>query len=127
MILVDTSVWVDYLRAADAHLSVLLARNEVCCHPWVVGEIACRHLRNRTEILGGLQRLPQLTPAREHEVLYLIERRGLMGRGMGYIDAHLATAALAQGCRLWTRDKRLIGAVTELGVLYSAPQVQGSA
>lgn len=46
--------------------------------------------------------------AQEQEVLLFIERHGLMGRGIGYIDAHLlAATALTEGARLWTRDKRL--------------------
>ena len=42
-----------------------------------------------------------------------------MGKGMGYVDAHLVAAALAQGARFWTRDRRLIAAIAGLGVLYS--------
>jgi hypothetical protein len=32
------------------------------------------------------------------------------------------TAALAQGMRFWTRDKRLMAAIAGMGVLYSPPQ-----
>jgi hypothetical protein len=41
-------------------------------------------------------------------VLIFIERHGLHGRGLGYVDLHLLTSvALTPGARLWTRDTRL--------------------
>ncbi|WP_425356685.1 hypothetical protein [methane-oxidizing endosymbiont of Gigantopelta aegis] len=40
MILVDTSVWVDFLRAGDLHVSHLLEASSVCMHPMVIGELA---------------------------------------------------------------------------------------
>jgi predicted nucleic acid-binding protein len=46
--------------------------------------------------------------ATDDEVLFFIERQELMGRGIGYVDAHLlAAVALAGSAQLWTRDKRL--------------------
>ena len=40
MILVDTSVWVDHLRAADRALMRLLEAGEIVTHPFVIGELA---------------------------------------------------------------------------------------
>ena len=51
MTLVDTSVWVDHLRAGDERLMALLNRSEVLAHPFVIGELACGSLRNRSEVL----------------------------------------------------------------------------
>ena len=59
MILVDTSVWIDHLRASDAELIALLNRSQVLMHPFVLGELACGNLRNRTEVLALLKDLPQ--------------------------------------------------------------------
>ena len=47
MILVDTSVWVDHLRAGDAQLAVLLERSAVIMHAMVLGELACGNLKDR--------------------------------------------------------------------------------
>ena len=108
MILVDTLVWIDHLRGVETRLSPLLYDNQVLVHPMVVGELACGDLRNRAEVLSLLSGLPSAPVAADSEVLTLIERRRLMGRGIGYIDAHLlAAAALASPCRLWTSDRRL--------------------
>jgi predicted nucleic acid-binding protein len=40
MILVDTAVWVDHLRNGNDALSGLLVKDEVVCHPMVIGELA---------------------------------------------------------------------------------------
>jgi hypothetical protein len=46
--------------------------------------------------------------AGDDEVLYFIEERALMGRGIGYVDAHLlAATALNAPARLWTDDRAL--------------------
>jgi len=48
-----------------------------------------------------------------------IERRSLMGRGIGLVDVHLlASASLAAPARLWTRDRRLATVVTTLDFLW---------
>jgi predicted nucleic acid-binding protein len=45
VILVDTSVWIDHLRAGDAKLASLLDTGQVLAHPFVTGEIALGQLR----------------------------------------------------------------------------------
>lgn len=58
MILVDTSVWVDHLRAGVEDLAALLNNSQVLMHPFVLGELACGNLRNRDELLVLLKDLP---------------------------------------------------------------------
>ena len=59
MVLVDTSVWVEHLRQGTVGLDDLLLEGRVVCHPFIVGELACGNLRNRSEILALLQALPR--------------------------------------------------------------------
>jgi predicted nucleic acid-binding protein len=114
--LVDTSIWVDHLRAADRQLSAMLIDEAVLCHPFVVGELACGALRQRREILELLGHLPQ-APAVEHdEVLTFVEAHGLAGSGLGWIDIHLLASATLAGTRVWTRDRRLANAARRLGI-----------
>ena len=109
MILVDTSVWIDHFRATDEVLVALLSEGRVLTHPMVVGELALGNLHNRREVLGLLDRLPKAPVATDDEALLFIERRELMGRGIGYVDAHLlAATALAESGLLWTTDRRLL-------------------
>ena len=120
MILVDTSVWVDHLRNGDATLAGELDRGTVVIHPFVVGELACGNLHNRGVVLELLQRLPTAPVATHPEVLAFIEARDLMGRGIGYVDAHLlAATALGADMRLWSRDKRLAEVARTLGVAFA--------
>jgi predicted nucleic acid-binding protein len=121
MILVDTSVWVDHLRAGDAGLAVLLQRGLVCGHSFVIGELALGNLRQRVDILSLLRDLPPAVVARDSEVLGFIEAHGLAGCGIGYVDAHLlASVRLTLGGKLWTRDKRLLSVAERLGLAFAA-------
>ncbi len=71
------------------------------------------------EVLTLLGNLPEVTVATHDDVLFFIERHRLMGRGIGYVDTHLlSAAALSEPTRLWTRDKRLMNAATDLNVAY---------
>jgi len=115
VILVDTSVWIDHLRTVDETLVRALDEGEVVTHPFVIGELACGNIRNRSEIMRLLEDLPRAREATHEEVLAMVERRHLMGAGIGYVDAHLlAAAALTPSTSLWTRDRRLSGAARRL-------------
>jgi len=117
VILVDTSVWIDHLRVGDEELVNLLNGTRVLSHPFVIGELACGNLRSRARVLALLADLPRVATATDAEVLFFIERYELMGRGIGYVDAHLlAAASLDSPTRLWTRDKRLDAVAVELGL-----------
>ncbi|MDX6379493.1 MAG: hypothetical protein QOI57_517 [Rubrobacteraceae bacterium] len=119
MILVDTSVWIDHLRSGEPALATALEGGRVLMHPFVLGELACGTLKNRSEVLRLLGDLPAAPTAADPEALGFIERRALMGRGIGYIDVHLlASAALAGVGRLWTRDRRLAAVAAELELAF---------
>jgi len=119
MILVDTSVWIDHLRAGDERLANLLNSSQVIAHPFVIGELACGNLNKRTNVLRLLNDLPQAPVASQEEVFYFIERNKLMGQGIGYIDAHiLASTALADAALIWTRDKRLHNIAKKLKLAF---------
>jgi len=106
MILVDTSVWVDHFRRREPALERLLEAGRVLIHPFVIGELACGNMKHRGNILSLLRDLPAANVSTDDEALLYIEKRTLMGRGIGYIDVHLlAASSLTAGANLWTRDK----------------------
>lgn len=107
MILVDTSVWVEHLRAGSARLQALLHDDLVLCHQFVIGELACGYLRKRGQLLGLLAAVPEARLAEHHEVLHLLDSARLYGRGLGWVDLHLLASALISGCALWTLDRPL--------------------
>ena len=127
MILADTSVWVNHLRANDKALAALLDAGMVVAHPFVIGELALGSLRQREIVLKALADLPHASVATDAEVLHFIDQHGLSGRGIGYIDAHLLAAAqLTAGTELWTNDKRLNGVAVQLGLAITLPRHRGS-
>jgi predicted nucleic acid-binding protein len=120
MILVDTSVWIDHLRAGNRKLQSLLEDAEILAHPFVVGELACGTLRNREEVLTLLQTLPEAQAAEHEEVLGVVERERLYGRGLGWIDVHLLASARLSGATLWTHDRRLAKIASALNLAFEA-------
>ncbi|MEQ8484662.1 MAG: type II toxin-antitoxin system VapC family toxin [Pseudomonadales bacterium] len=119
MILVDTSIWVDHLRRSDARLVRALNNAQVLTHPFVIGELACGNLKQRATVLALLRDLPRSSHASEDEVLFFIDQHELMGRGIGYVDAHLLAATTLSGpAGLWTRDRRLGAIAEQLGLAH---------
>ena len=118
MVLVDTSVWVAHLRKGGIGLEALLNEGSVVCHSFIIGELACGNLRNRSEILSLLQTLPLAAHAEHEEVMQFIEDHRLMGKGLGYVDMHLLASALLTRVSLWTLDRRLREVSSALKLRY---------
>jgi predicted nucleic acid-binding protein len=117
MILVDTSVWIDHLHAADAALARQLEVDQVVTHPFVIAELAAGSLARRGAVIAALSGLRRLPMAAHAEVMALIKANRLGGRGLGVVDLHLLAACrLSPGVRLWTRDERLSAAAGGLGL-----------
>lgn len=117
MILPDTSIWIDHLKASNPALQKRLDDDNVFCHPFVIGELSLGNIANRKRIFAALRRLPLPELATNRQVLSMIEQHAMHGRGIGLIDAHLlASVLLTPEAKLWTRDKRLRAIAAELGV-----------
>jgi hypothetical protein len=116
MVLVDTSVWVHHFRNDEPRLRHLLEHGQVLVHPFVVGELACGRLRDRAEVLDLLGRLDPAARASDDEAMELVEAKGLMGAGIGWVDVHLVASCLLSRARLWTNDKALSRVANRLGL-----------
>ncbi|MEI9905860.1 MAG: type II toxin-antitoxin system VapC family toxin [Asticcacaulis sp.] len=115
MVLADTSVWVDYLRRPNDRLLQAMQDRQILSHPFVIGELALGGHRVSMSLL--LRKVTPATRASDEEVLALIHNRGLVGRGIGYVDAHLlASALLTPDAGLWTLDGKLHKVAFEAGV-----------
>ena len=121
MVLIDSSVWVDFLQSgSQPQLVQLLGLQHVLMHEMVLGEVAMGSKQQRENALELLPFLPMARVASHLEVMALVDRHHLYGRGVGYVDVHLLTAAVLQpGTRLWTIDKRLQAAAEQLGVAFT--------
>jgi predicted nucleic acid-binding protein len=118
MILVDTSVWIDHLRRGDRQLTMLLEADDVVCHPFVIGELACGSLARRHAILELLHALPRTRQADHDEILAFIDDQHLHGSGLGLIDAHILWASLNEAHVLCTRDAPLRRIAVRLGIAF---------
>ena len=118
MVLVDTSIWISYLREGNFQLSHLLNEGMVACHPFVIVELACGKLKNRNEILPLLKLLPLAEIVEHDEILEFIENYKLMGEGIGFIDVNLLASAMLTNIPLWTFDKKLTSLSVRLRINY---------
>ena len=117
MILADTSIWIDHLRAGNLQLQQLLGQGQVVIHPLVIGELALGSFKERSKALTLLDLLPQVRVAQLSEVRHTIEARRLYNLGIGLTDAHLiASIFINPPTLLWTRDKRLRKAAEALRI-----------
>ena len=119
MILVDTSVWISHFRQGNSRLQKLLHEGNVVSHPFIIGELACGNLRNRTEILSLMQSLPMLNVVEHEELLLFIEHNKMMGTGLGFVDVHLMAAAILASIPLWTLDKKFKQSCARLNIDFS--------
>ena len=103
-----------------SRLADLVGAGKVLMHSMIIGELACGNLSDRQKRLSAWRRFPMISEAAHQEVLSIIESRQLMGRGIGFVDAHLLCAVLnREGALLWTRDSSLRRVAGEFGVAFS--------
>jgi predicted nucleic acid-binding protein len=107
MVLVDTSVWIDFLRQGNPKLEELLNDGEVVTHPLVIGELHVGNISKRKQFLSLLGDLPMIGECSHDEVLFFIEENKFHGKGIGYSDAQILCSAIVHETALWTLDKRL--------------------
>lgn len=85
-------------------------------HPFILGELVLGGLSPQAEELFA--RLPSAFRVPHDEVLDFVRHRRLMRRGIGWVDAHLLASALASSAVLWSIDKKLTEAATDLEVAF---------
>ncbi|MBN1675317.1 MAG: PIN domain-containing protein [Kiritimatiellae bacterium] len=119
MVLVDTSVWVNHLRAGNPALRTLLHDVQVVCHPFILGELACGGITNRRQVLALLEALPSSPVITHEEFMHFVESHLLMGRGIGFVDVHLLASARLSRVQLWTEDAKLKKVARALDLSYA--------
>ncbi len=118
MVLVDTSVWIEYFRKGHTRLEELLNKTDVAIHPFIIGELACGTIKNRKEILNLLQTLDSSPEISLQEILHFIELNKLQGKGIGFVDVHLLASSLLSDFKLWTNDKKLHDIAQKIGIAF---------
>lgn len=118
MVLVDTSVWIEFFRKGNPRLEGLLNEANVAIHPFIIGELACGNIKNRKEILNLLQTLDTSQEISLQELLHFIEINKLQGKGIGFTDVHILASSLLADYMLWTNDKKLHSIAQRMGIAY---------
>jgi predicted nucleic acid-binding protein len=123
MVLVDTSIWINYLRGHKdtKPLSELLLENQVTCHQWILGELLLGHLGpRRKQIINDIDLLPKLQEYPFKEIRDFVEKEALHGKGLSFVDVQLLYACLVEDHLLWTDDRQLYLAATHYGKAFKA-------
>lgn len=108
------------MRNPNLEFAENLSSKNVLMHTMVMGELACGNIRDRAQQLLDWVDMPTAARVTDEEVLAQIESGRLMGRGIGFIDAHLLCSVLEyDDVLLWTRDRRLKKIAEEFGVAFS--------
>jgi len=119
VVLVDTSVWIDFLQGKQPAqpLTQLLLKSEVLCHPWILGELIMGSLPSRrAQILAEIEILPRLPEFSLDAIRDFVEKESLFNKGLSYVDGQLLYSSLLHNCLLWTHDKALCRAAERFGI-----------
>jgi predicted nucleic acid-binding protein len=114
--LVDTSIWADHIGKPVPRLTELLLQEKVLGHLFVLGEILLGNLKDRNSFAVEYKDLVMAEKAEDDEVLKMIAEQKLFGTGIGFVDAQLLASAFLTGCKLLTRDKKLVAVAHQIGV-----------
>lgn len=113
-IVVDTSVWIEFLRGKQPYHSRLrgiLERGDVVAFEPVFGELL-QGARGAREI-ELIQRLYENLPKKEQTGIFvsggvLSSQKQFFSKGVGIIDAAIAAFAFEHKLKVWTLDKKLL-------------------
>ena len=117
MIIIDTSVWVNFLKGDEGLKPLfknILEKNHVIALSAVFGELlqGLRNERERTIIQGFWYNLPKVN---EKDLFIkaglMSNRHGLHSKGVGLIDCYILAAALDNNAEIWSLDKKLNRAI----------------
>ncbi len=120
MTVVDTSVWIEYLRGnkqvSDILIKMLNSR-KVMAISAVFGELlqGVQNTRERAVVSGFWENLPKQT---EEDIFIKAGRLSnefkLINQGVGLIDCYILAFAMHYDCELWTLDKKLLKAMDRI-------------
>jgi predicted nucleic acid-binding protein len=115
MILVDTSVWIAYFRAADRHLTihmqVLLEEDQVALAvPIKIEILSGSPAREWTRLRRVLEALPLIIPSNStwERMEGWIEKAVAKGERFGMADLLIAALAVDWGVSLWSLDSDFV-------------------
>lgn len=121
MVLVDTSVWIRFLRADAkvlAPLQRLLLDESVLGHELVEGELFIGDRGGRAALIADYRLMDRLPVVAHEEVMEFAKAHRLHGLGLSWVDVHLLAATIVAGAALWTADRALRDTADGLGCAH---------
>ena len=119
MVIVDTSVWIEFLKTNTPYfksVDELLDRNEVVGLSFIFGELlqGTKNQRERKMVIDFWNALPKI----DETGLFIragIEsgRHKWIDKGIGLIDSTLLIASIETSSCIWTLDKNLLSVVSK--------------
>ncbi|HOV64795.1 MAG TPA: PIN domain-containing protein [Spirochaetia bacterium] len=125
MIIIDTSVWIEFLKGGQSYSSavkVLLEQREVLAVECIFAELlqGAKTDRERTIILSYWNHLPKIEdPGLLIEAGLYSGQTRLLDKGVGLIDALILICALKSGAKIWTLDNKFAKIIPR-GFVYCA-------
>ncbi|TGK10408.1 PIN domain-containing protein [Leptospira selangorensis] len=114
MILVDTSVWIEFFRGNEPYFSELkelIESSEVIVHEVVFGELL-QGCKNKTEVSFILEYWENLNTLTSDGSFLLAGKLSFeskhIDKGIGLIDSVLINEVRSKKLRLWTLDKKIL-------------------
>jgi predicted nucleic acid-binding protein len=115
MIIIDTSVWIEFFRLHEpfhGRVSELIEQNEIMALSFVFGELL-QGAKNETErevIMEFWRDLPKI----DEQGIFIragleSSKHALIQKGVGLIDTAIVCASRETGCLIWTLNKNLLG------------------
>ena len=113
MVVVDTSVWIEYLRKKQEYVvffETSLPKRILIATSFVFGELlqGCRKSSDADQILELYQNLPHLNESDVWlEAGAISQKEKWFSAGVGLIDAALIVVARRANVKVWSLDKKL--------------------
>lgn len=121
MILVDTSVWISFLKKDDPDTYDILKSYLKKEHVWAVSAVfgeLFQGAKNNREV-AVIEMLWNSLPKVNESKLFLeagrlSKQHKLYARGVGLIDCYIMAACFDNDLAIWTLDKKLLSAFDEI-------------
>lgn len=119
MILVDTSIWIEFFKKNEpvfSNLKHLIENSEVLVHEIVFGELlqGCKNKAEEKFILDYWDNLNKITPGGSFiEAGKLSFENKYIDKGIGIIDSVLIAQVKIKKIKIWTLDKKIISNLTK--------------
>lgn len=113
MILVDTSVWIEFLRGKPNFVNImarLIEENQIAAVECIFGELlqGAKGAREKNILTGYWAELPKIDESEIWIEAGLLSLKGKwITKGVGLIDLAIVSAARKNELAIWTLDKKL--------------------